>query len=218
MIYILNSYTSIKLIFIHSNVDKDIKQPSLLIMSMNVKSDFPFSNWTDFYMAMTESLNTEFFSETYPKYGSVTDEFGSNEVDYRIVKDFLEKGLSAQEGLEGLISAVMDGSRYAKDSRSNIHKMVSLLMDKGACPDMTKLLGLRYEPVWSNFEDEIQDAVSRGILLEIIEKKIIEKKMSLPVKSLVDIEAMYWEDIPDTTEYNMAVKMAIKYEMKRRAM
>ena len=79
-------------------------------------------------------------------------------------------------------------------------------------------MGLRYEPVWSNFEDEIQDAVSRGILLEIIEKKIIEKKMSLPVKSLVDIEAMYWEDIPDTTEYNMAVKMAIKYEMKRRAM
>ena len=174
---------------------------------MNIETDFPFSIWTTFYMAIDEFYDN-FYSETYPKYASAIDDFSSN-IDYDIIKKFLEKGLDAQEGLDGLIKIMMNSRHYTKDNRSNIQRMVSLLIDHGACLDIDELLKLKYEPVWNNFEDEIQDTFPRGILLEIF-----EKKMSTTIKPLEFIEAMYWEYIPDTTDYHIAVKMAIKHEMK----
>jgi hypothetical protein len=169
--------------------------------------DYPFSNWTAFYAAMSESLQSEFYAEKYPNYANAIAELGSD-VDYNIVKGFLEKGLDAQEGLDGLINTVIDGSRYAKESCTSIHKMVLLLMEHNALPDIDKLFRLRYEPVWSNFEDEVQFSVSRGILLKAIDQKI-------PI-DLSSINSMYWEDIEhESIDYHTAVKMSIKYEKEQ---
>ena len=131
------------------------------------------------------------------------------DIDVKIVNDFLQKGLDAQEGLDGLISTVMGGSRYAKEMCVFIHKMVALLMDHNAHPDIDKLFQLWFEPVWSNFEDEAQLSVSRGILLEAIEQKI-------SIDSLTSIESMYWEDIEyESIDYHTAIKMTIKYEKEQ---
>ena len=166
-------------------------------------ADYPFSNWSEHYKAFTESLESTDYSGIYPKYGAMNDE--SNTVDVDIVNSFLENGLDAQEGLDGLIEAVINGPRYAKDVQNNIKKMASSLMSHGAVPNMAKVFSLKYEAIWDNFEDEMCHAISRAILLKVFGE--------LGIHYDIKGDAMQWEEISSSTDYHVAVNMAIKYEL-----
>ena len=166
-------------------------------------ADYPISNWSEYYKAFTESLETTDYCEMYPKYSTMNDE--SNTVDIDIVNSFLENGLNAQEGLDGLIDAVINGPRYASDVQHTISKMASSLMSHGAVPNMDKVFSLKYEAIWDNFEDEMCHTISRAILLNVFGE--------LGIHYDIKGESMQWEDIPSSTDYHVAVNMAIKYEL-----
>lgn len=166
------------------------------------EADYPFSNWSEYYKAFNETLESTDYSELYPKYAAMNDE--SNTVDVDIVKGFLENGLNAQDGLDGLIEAVINGPRYAKDGQYTIGKMAGLFMNKGAAPNMDSVFSLKYEPVWANFEDEMCHVVSRAVLLKVFGE--------LGIKTELKGESMQWEDIPSSTDYQTAFNMALKYE------
>ena len=169
-------------------------------------SDFPFSNWVTYCAAFKESLNGD--TEKYPVYSAIHDKVGQ-QVDIDIVKDFLDflnKDFNAQEGLNELVRAILDGPRYVKEVYTTIQEMVFLLMDKGAIPNMDQVFGFRYPQKWENFEDEMQHNVSRAILVKVIGKRT-------DMSHALDVEPIYWEDIEQGGDYSLAFQQAVKYEL-----
>jgi hypothetical protein len=168
--------------------------------------DYPFTSWSGYFAALTESLSTEFYGETYPKYAKQHDK--RSNVDFKIVERLLAAGLNAQEGLDGFMKAVLDGSRYASEF-SDLGAIVSLFTGAGATPKMDML----FEPLYADepeyFEDEMQQYTVRGILIDSFSE--------LDVKKYYDwssVDAVYWEDIDKNiikTDYKKACFMALKY-------
>ena len=168
--------------------------------------DYPFRTWSTYFAALTESLSTEFYEETYPKYAKQHDK--RSNVDFKIVERLLAAGLNAQEGLDGFMQAVLDGSRYASDF-DDIGAIVSLFTQAGATPKMDML----FEPLYADepeyFEDEMQQYTSRGLLIDSFSE--------LDVKKYCDwssIKATYWEKIDKDiiqNDYKTACFMYLKY-------
>ena len=169
--------------------------------------DYPFTSWSAYFEALTESLSTEFYEETYPNYAKQHDR--REDVDYKIVSDLLSAGLDAQEGLDGFMKAILDGSRYASEFR-DIGWILSLFTDAGAEPNMNML----FEPLYADepqyFEDEMYQYTSRGILIDGLSLYIDGKKYY----DWSSIKATYWEKIDKNiikTDYKKACYMYLKY-------
>jgi hypothetical protein len=175
--------------------------------------DYPFTSWSAYFAALTESLSTEFYGETYPKYAKQHD--GKTEddeiegVDYNIVSDLLSAGLDAQEGLDGFMQAILDGSRYASEL-CYIDEILSLFTDAGAKPKIDTL----FEPLYADepqyFEDEMYQYTSRGILIDGLSEFIDGKKYY----DWSSIKATYWEKIDKNiikTDYKKACYMYLKH-------
>ena len=168
--------------------------------------DYPFTSWSAYYAALTDSLCTEYYGSDYPLYQEQHDE--NEHVDYEIVERLLADGLDPQEGLDGFMQAVLDGSRYA-DEFDDLGAIVSLFTAAGATPKMDML----FEPLYADepeyFEDEMQQYTSRGLLIDSFSE--------LDVKKYCDwssIKATYWEKIDDDLikkDYRKACFMYLKY-------
>ena len=169
-------------------------------------SDFPFSNWVAYFSAFSDSLDGD--TEKYPVYSDMHDTISTVDID--IVKDFLNKGFNAQEGLNKLVRAVLDGARYAKEMYTTIEEMVFLLMDHGAIPNMDQVFGFRYPKKWKNFEDEMQHNDSRVILVKVIGQRM---DISQTLKTF-NVEPIYWEDIEQGGDYTLAFQQAVKYDLE----
>lgn len=176
-------------------------------------SDYPFLNWNDFFNAVKESLTTEDYATEFPNYGKMIDKHGS-EIDIQITKQLLDEKNDAQEGLDNLIKAVVDGSHYAKESYYSTRSMIKLLMSHGATvtEGHTEFL---LKPSFDNFEDDVSSSSGRALLLQLF---------GTAKAKLETVQSCYWEYIPDyeqipndiTNElYINAFHMNLKHQIER---
>jgi hypothetical protein len=126
--------------------------------------DYPFKTWCNYFAALGESLSTEFFGETYPKYENNRD-------DLKIVKRLVEKHeQDPQDGLDSLLSIITgEGSRYSKDFfiYGDLTEIIEYLMSKGAKLNEYYL----YSSNFDEMADEIQSYEMRGYLIDDLAKK-----------------------------------------------
>jgi hypothetical protein len=163
--------------------------------------DYPFTSWTAYFAALTECLSTEYYGEKYPKYEEQIDE---GNTDARIINGLLDAGLNPQEGLNGFIKALLDGSRYASEM-SDIDDILVMFIEKGATPDVTPLFEILY-PEGDYFEDEVVSYEIRGRLIDSLEEYIQADKFY----DWSSIEATHWEEI-DEEDYTKACYMYLKH-------
>ncbi len=168
--------------------------------------DYPFTSWTAYFAALTESLSTEDYGENYPKYEEQIDE---GNTDARIINGLLDAGLNPQEGLDGFIKALLDGSRYACEMDS-IDDILQAFIEKGATPNVVPLFEILY-PEGDYFEDEVASYEIRGRLIDAL------NDLGVNVTNNVDwssIEATYWEEIDEdfiAEDYTKACYMYLKH-------
>jgi hypothetical protein len=198
-------------------------------MSVVAASDYPFTSWNDYYAAFGESLSTEFYSETYPKYANRADVYINSDAD--IVKELLNSGLDSQEGLNGLIHTVVNNGRYALDMKRDIIDMMKLFVDHGAIPKVDDVFRLKYQSNdkkyvegevvcidVQDFEDEVTYIKARGMMLDIISSfKFAYSSLDVDVQAFLGvgntIVPMYWEEIPlQVHNYKTAFLMALAHE------
>ena len=170
---------------------------------MSAPTDYPFTSWSNYYAAFGESLSTEFFCETYPKY--------ANQLDADIVKELLGLGLDPQDGLNGLIQTVANNGRYALDMKSIITDMMKLFVDHGAIPKVDDIFKLMHESDDKKyFEDEVTYIKARGMMLDIIGSFSSLDKAILGGNTIIPT---YWEDIAlEDHSYKTAFLMALAHE------
>jgi hypothetical protein len=171
-----------------------------------MSSDYPFTSWAAYYAALTESLQTEYYGETYPEYQKFLDDEKGN-TDDDIIKGLLDTGLNPQEGLDGFIEALLDGSRYASEM-AGIDDILVMFIEKGAVPKIDCLFTILY-PEGDYFEDEVQSYEIRGELIDSLQEYIQADKFY----DWSSIEATHWEDIEKNiikTDYKKACYMYLK--------
>ncbi len=167
--------------------------------------DYPFTSWNGYFTALTEHLSTEYYGETYPLYQEQHESVDN--VDVKIVDRLLKDGLDPQEGLDGFIEAVLDGSRYAAEF-DDMGRIITLFLRSGATPNMNRLFQLRY-PEEDSFEDEIQEYEVRGILIDLLSKYV-----DTSLYNWASIDATHWEDIDEEVieeDYQKACYMMLKH-------
>lgn len=161
-----------------------------------------FPSWSAYYAALTESLSTEYYGETYPAYEKQIE---AGKTDMDIIRELLDAGLNAQDGLDGFLRALLDGSRYAEDM-SDISDILEMFVAEGAHPSDC-LFAINGD----SFEDEIQSYTIRGILIDEL------SELGVPVVYPYDwasIRATAWEDIDEEVieaDYQKACFMYLKY-------
>ena len=162
--------------------------------------DYPFSTWEDYYAALTECLCTTSYNMIYPKYYEKTSEYGFI-TDIEIMTDLLKNGLNPQEGLDGFMKSLIDGSRYAKEVKEYIPKVIDLFLAKGAIINSNILFDRVFDNCgMSHFEDEITCGgyEIRGMLIDILADYNIDFST---YANWSEVKAMYWEDIPGYNKY-----------------
>lgn len=170
--------------------------------------DYPFTNWTDYYSALTESLNTEFFGKTYPEYEKVQQE----DVDIVIIRELLNK-CDPQMGFDGFLTAMIRGHRYAMEMKESISQIIDLFMEKHVIINLDLVFPTCQIEDWNNFEDEVASYEIRGFLIDLLSKYPID------VSSYGDwkmIQPLDFEDIPTdgSFDYRIACLMVLKYHSK----
>ena len=159
----------------------------------------PYNDWKTFYEAFKCSLDTEFFGEEYPEYEEYIDE----EEDESIVKHLLANGCDPQEGIDGMMDALLFSSRYVSDQIDTIQKCMKLLFDAGAKLDGTKVFARTYDPSEATLEDEVNNYYSRAVLAMFLDPQVY-------VADWNEIQPKYWEDIPEDTDFDEARLMHLK--------
>ena len=134
-------------------------------------SSLPFKNWACFYAAFEEANSSQFFAEVYPEYAAYLEsDSGSDEL---IIRQLLQTE-SAQDGLDRLVRAVLNGSRYICESYSAVKLYISIFLEAGA-----KITEDTIWPIWTrsfdnwdededdddNLEDEVQNYRARAMLI-----------------------------------------------------
>jgi hypothetical protein len=156
--------------------------------------DYPFTNWTDYFKALLKSFQTEFLDDTYPIYDEILRE--GNVTDVKIMLDILARQPTkewAQEGLDGLIKTVVDGSRYSYEHVNSFETVFEKMIALGAVVNLSYIINKNAEA--SCFEDDSYSFNPRGKLLFLFEKIGVE--MPPAIKNATPI---YWEDIVDAWE------------------
>ena len=119
----------------------------------------PFTNFAEYYEAMTMAMSTTDYNETYPAYEKFLDE--NHDGDLVIIKHLLTTE-NAQQGLDGFIEACLNGYRYAYEWM--LEEMVLPFLEKGAKPKIHRL----FNAVYDNLDDEIPEYKVRGKLIDAI--------------------------------------------------
>lgn len=138
-----------------------------------------------------------------------------------IIKEMLEDGFDAQEGIDTFIKAVIDGERssYELFQFNRIgHNILRLFKEHDVRLNVDEIFNYKRGDC---FEDTVADFTVRGILLDACVKVwgddwgyyLVE-----PYGDWKNIEAKYWEDIIDEkideVDYEKALQMAMKYSSK----
>jgi hypothetical protein len=164
--------------------------------------DYPFSTWTGYFGALTESLSTEYYGETYPQYEK---QMNRGNTDANIIQRLLKLGLDPQEGFDGFLQALLDGHRYASDM-PDIATILAMFIEKGAKPNIDCL----FEINCTSFEDEVQSYEVRGSLIDDL------SQFDIDVSKIYDwssIEAVHHEELTDDEieeDYEKACRMVLK--------
>lgn len=151
----------------------------------------PYDSWDKFFKAFECANSTEFYSEEYPEYD---DYINSNGTDAKIIAYLLAQGCSAQEGLDGLVKAVLGGSRYVCEMENDVISYVKTLLASGSkmCHAITDLLFARSYDNENCFEDEICNYNARALLI-----KAFDIDPSIYVPDWSTIKPVYWEYIQE---------------------
>ncbi len=164
--------------------------------------DYPFTSWTGYFAALTESLSTEYYGEEFPQYERQQHR---GNTDMMMIQKLLESGLNPQEGLDGFIQALLDGSRYACEL-PDIAEILAMFIEKGAKPNIDCL----FEINCTEFEDEVSSYEIRGVLIDAL------SEFGIDVKKYYDwasVDAVNWEEIDEEVveeDYEKACRMALK--------
>ena len=160
----------------------------------------PYNTWREFYDAFKCSLDSEDFNEEYFEYEEYLDECGTDE---DIVKHLLTKGCDPQEGMDGMVEALLFSSRYVSDNIDTIQKCMKLLFDAGAKLDGSKVFERTYYTINATLEDEVNNYYSKAVLAMFLD----------PTEYVNDWESItpvYWEDIPEWRDFDVARMMHLK--------
>ena len=115
--------------------------------------DYTFSNWTTYYLALTECMKNDDFEKLYPKYARYQDDTSWSEV--KIIEELLKAGQDPQEGLDGFIKALEDEPQYVRGVITDIKPYVKIFMEAGAKPNAECLFSLKY-PDERYFKKEVR--------------------------------------------------------------
>jgi hypothetical protein len=157
-----------------------------------------FPSYETFLAGLGESLSTEFFGDTYPKYYEECNEFGGFIVDAAYITHFLKEGLDPQVGLEKMVDCLCEHSRYALE-----HGVVSRHIDPflAAGANMKPLTHkLVYIPQIKSMH-EFEDAMfSEGIAVRaaILDTfwKYVDHEYIQAITDWSTVKPKYWEYIP----------------------
>jgi hypothetical protein len=127
--------------------------------------DYPFTTWTDYYEALALSLSTDYFRDVYPLYSRLIDNQGGD-ADVEIVRGLLKAGRSPQEGLDGLIKAILRGYRHCEDFEDTLREMLELIMKYPVEIHQDEILNMGVS--FRALEKDIYDYNARGLLIDIL--------------------------------------------------
>jgi hypothetical protein len=94
----------------------------------DIAGDYPFNSWESFKPALLESLTTEYFGETYPKYDAAIDRGEAG--DLSEIKKFATKE-NASDILEEFVEMIC-GEGYRYGPQTNWDKIIRHLLRLGA--------------------------------------------------------------------------------------
>ena len=113
-------------------------------------------------------------------------------------------GRDPQEGLDGIVDALLFTSRYVSDNIHSINGCLNLLFDAGGKLDGYKIFDPNYLEDEVTLEDEIHNYYSKALLAMFLDPQMY-------VKNWDEIKPVYWEDIPEGTDFETARLMYLKY-------
>ena len=189
-----------------------------------------FTSWADFYESYrTGTLAHEGVLLQESPYGKAKMLLGST-ADEQIVTALLETpGLDKQDGIDGLVQAVLTEDRYAYEAAYEIMRLFKIFCKHGLTPNLAPVLavnegleGLLDKPISEMGEtwyEEENNYTGRGTILAAYSKAKGGSAMDVPeIKSLNDVdteEAKHVEDLPLTGTFREARLQAISLEFYR---
>lgn len=144
--------------------------------------DYPFKSWDTFFNAFEESLKTEFYEESFPKYAKLLEKGYTN---YDIIKHVcIKHEADPTHGLQRYIESIcFEGTRYGPDALDM--RVINFLVRKGAAFPLDLLL---------DFEEPFDH---RGYQVRAAILDYFGPKLELNVSEYIDwntVEACYIED------------------------
>jgi hypothetical protein len=171
-------------------------------------TDYPFTNWETFTVALDEYLSSQHYYKKYPKYVE-QHEMGDG-IEVKIVEELL-KTEDPQEGLNRFVNVVLYTGVYAHNIKDYIPAIIRLFTEAGAKPDVDSLFKLQY-PDDDNFEDEVSSYMRRGWFIDVYDKHGFDMRKYYDWSSID--EGKYFEEIDDETDYQEVCFMVLKYYSK----
>jgi hypothetical protein len=138
-------------------------------------TDYPFQNWNDYYKGLELALYTENFDNMYPEYHKAAQVMAEVDIDVRIIRSLLEKGLDVQEGYDGFIKTILEGDRYSTEYNDIFPEVLSMFISKGAVPNIDILFSKNFttdhieileRSYRLSFKDEVANYPVRGYLID----------------------------------------------------
>ena len=170
-------------------------------------TDYPFTNWETFTVALDEYLSSQHYYKKYPKYVE-QHEMGDG-IEVKIVEELL-KTEDPQEGLDRFVNVVLYTGVYAHNIKDYIPAIIRLFTEAGAKPDVDSLFKLQ-DPDYNCLEDEVSSYKRRGWFIDVYDKHGFDMRKYYDWSS---IEGKYFEEIDDETDYQEACFMVLKYYSK----
>ena len=153
----------------------------------------PFDTLPEFFHAFEWMLRTESYGARYPVYEDMLKE-GSN---VAIVLHLLTvKRQDPQEGLVGLMRAVVGGARYACEFRDEIEGIVRQLLDAGAELTPADVAVLFAPGCDLDLEDDAQTHTARAMLINLF-RDVRPFNFSEYVPQWEGLVPTYWEYLSD---------------------
>jgi hypothetical protein len=176
-----------------------------------------FSSFASYYEVLCESLNTEFYGETYPDYQLFVDN-GGKDVD--IIKSLLANE-SAQEAFDNFLKTLFKGVRYAPELLGhNIGKeIVEVFLQHGAVPNWDIIFNYFPEDNCFTkeelssiptddivFEDYHQYSNVRALIIDILAE--LKQPIDDEVSGISDVES---EEFPKDVTLRTGLLQMIKF-------
>ena len=166
--------------------------------------DYPFKTWDTYFNALNESLQTEFYDETYPKYYKILQDY--NDID--IIEHMFNKyKLDADIGLYNYIySLCFTGIRYSKDAYDR--NIIDFFLSKKAEFPLDLLFNGNEDI--DDIEEECNSYEIRAIILDNF-----VKELNLDVSDYANWTEIKAEDISEQTITYSDLKNEDYYDLVR---